>query len=71
MLQPPAIAFCLFATIGLVFNSTARAQSANPADALAAFSKQDNAGAWVKDRNYMRDKRDETWKVRMRSGIRA
>ena len=67
MLQPPAIAFCLYVTIGLVFNSTALAQFANPADALAAFSKQDNAGAWVKDRNYMRDKQDETWKMRMRT----
>ncbi len=67
MLQLPAVAICLYVAIGLVFNSTVRAQSAHPADALAVFSKQDNAGAWIKDRNYMRDQQDETWKVRMRT----
>ena len=67
MLRLPAVAICLYVTFGVVFNGTARAQSAEPADALAAFSKQDNAGAWIEKRNYMRDKQDETWNVRMRT----
>jgi len=67
MLQLPTVVICLYIAIGLVFDSTARAQAANPAEALAAFSKQDNAGAWIKERNYMRDRQDETWKVRMRT----
>ena len=67
MLRLPAVAICLYIAIGPVFNGTARAQFAKPADALAAFSKQDNAGAWMKDRSYMRDTQDVTWKVRMRT----
>lgn len=67
MFRLPAVAICLYVTIGVVFNSTARAQSAKPADTLAAFSKQDNAGSWLKKRNCMRDKQDETWKVRMQT----
>jgi len=67
MLRLPAVAICLCVATGLVFNSTARAQFAKPADALAAFSEQDNAGAWISDLNCMRDKQDKTWKVRMRT----
>ena len=67
MLRLPAVAICLYLAIGFVLNSTTRAQSAKPAHVLAAFSKQDNARAWINDRSYMRDKQDETWKVRMRT----
>ncbi len=49
--------------LGLLLAGTAWAEK--PPEIIQAFSSRDNQGAWMKNRRYMRQIDDQTWKGRM------